>query len=253
MTLSRVWNRWFQDSNMERRDVSQQPPITSSREDRYVTHMVLMDRAATSRALSQELRSFARQQVAARTYQDGRIRVQWHRSESTLAACIRHRHTGPSPSTMLWGAIGYMSLSPLIRIDGPLNSALDISENVWSMVAERLSRHHRPVTTVDELWYRVERAWSSVPVHAMNNATHCVEWLVMLTAVPLGLDSNPGESMDVCKCIVPLRHEGTLYSRLAASLFVKLVEGEERSVFSLKIGRNRAKSYCHQNGTQSYG
>ncbi|GFV18607.1 uncharacterized protein TNCV_2872391 [Trichonephila clavipes] len=34
--------------------------------------------------------------------------------------------------------------------------------------------------------------------------------------------------MDVWKCIVPLRHEGTLNSRRAASPLVRLVEGEER-------------------------
>ncbi|GFT54728.1 hypothetical protein TNCV_5001101 [Trichonephila clavipes] len=34
--------------------------------------------------------------------------------------------------------------------------------------------------------------------------------------------------MDVCKCKVPLRHEGTLNSRRAASPLVWLVEAEER-------------------------
>ncbi|GFS98594.1 uncharacterized protein TNCV_2987261 [Trichonephila clavipes] len=34
--------------------------------------------------------------------------------------------------------------------------------------------------------------------------------------------------MDVCKCIVPLRHGGTLNSRQATSPLVRLVEGEER-------------------------
>ncbi|GFV25899.1 hypothetical protein TNCV_3868661 [Trichonephila clavipes] len=34
--------------------------------------------------------------------------------------------------------------------------------------------------------------------------------------------------MDVCKCIVPLRHGGTLNSRRAASPLVWLVEGVER-------------------------
>ncbi|GFX99079.1 uncharacterized protein TNCV_2492611 [Trichonephila clavipes] len=33
--------------------------------------------------------------------------------------------------------------------------------------------------------------------------------------------------MDVCKCIVPLRHVGTLNNRRAASHFVWLVGGEE--------------------------
>ncbi|GFW32357.1 hypothetical protein TNCV_675161 [Trichonephila clavipes] len=56
-----------------------------------------------------------------------------------------------------------------------------------------------------------------------------------------GQGSNPGEDMDVCKCIVPLRPVGTLNSRRAASPLMRLVEGGERPlttprVFSLKIG-----------------
>ncbi|GFU42799.1 uncharacterized protein TNCV_3139841 [Trichonephila clavipes] len=53
-------------------------------------------------------------------------------------------------------------------------------------------------------------------------------WLATLTAVPKGLGSNPGEGMDVCKCIVPLRQGDTLNSRRAARPHVRLVEGEER-------------------------
>ncbi|GIY67361.1 hypothetical protein CDAR_255051 [Caerostris darwini] len=60
MTVTKIWNRWIQDHNTERRAGSQQPPITSSREDRRVTYMALRDRAATSRALSQESGSFER-------------------------------------------------------------------------------------------------------------------------------------------------------------------------------------------------
>ncbi|GFV01259.1 transposable element Tcb1 transposase [Trichonephila clavipes] len=47
----------------------------------------------------------------------------------------------------------------------------DIStiENVWSMVDERLSRQHTSVTTVDELWHRVEAAWASVYGHALQS------------------------------------------------------------------------------------
>ncbi|GFW84342.1 uncharacterized protein TNCV_1132111 [Trichonephila clavipes] len=51
--------------------------------------------------------------------------------------------------------------------------------------------------------------------------------LATLNTVPQGLGSNPGEDMDVCKCIVPSRHEGTLNSRQAASPLVRLVEGEK--------------------------
>ncbi|GFU09306.1 uncharacterized protein TNCV_1586941 [Trichonephila clavipes] len=66
---------------------------------------------------------------------------------------------------------------------------------------------------------------------------------------PLGLSSNPGEDMDVCKCIGPSRHGGTLNSRRAASPLVRLVEGKERweapdhsqGVFLLNWGGNEPK------------
>ncbi|GFW81966.1 hypothetical protein TNCV_770951 [Trichonephila clavipes] len=40
-------------------------------------------------------------------------------------------------------------------------------ENVWFMVAERLVLHQTLVTSVDELSYRVEAAWTCVPFHAI--------------------------------------------------------------------------------------
>ncbi|GFU72543.1 hypothetical protein TNCV_22251 [Trichonephila clavipes] len=74
-----------------------------------------------------------------------------------------------------------------------------------------------------------------------------------------GLGSNPGESRDVCKSIVPLRHGDTLNSHRAAGPLVRLVEGEERwevadhlRMFSLKIPGNKAKLYCHLHDAQSY-
>ncbi|GFY10970.1 hypothetical protein TNCV_1124911 [Trichonephila clavipes] len=39
-----------------------------------------------------------------------------------------------------------------------MNTDLSPTENVLSMVAKRLAHHHKPVTTVDELWHRVEAA-----------------------------------------------------------------------------------------------
>ncbi|GFU85169.1 hypothetical protein TNCV_1554321 [Trichonephila clavipes] len=60
----------------------------------------------------------------------------------------------------------------------------------------------------------------------------------------VGLGSNPGEGMNVCKYIVPLRHGGTLSSHRAVSPLVWLMDGEERweasdpppQGVSLKIG-----------------
>ncbi|GFX19776.1 hypothetical protein TNCV_2076831 [Trichonephila clavipes] len=56
-------------------------------------------------------------------HQDGRIRIRWRRGERTLAACICHRSTSPSPGMIVGDAIGYTSRSPLVRNDGSLNSA----------------------------------------------------------------------------------------------------------------------------------
>ncbi|GFS51569.1 uncharacterized protein TNCV_549831 [Trichonephila clavipes] len=44
----------------------------------------------------------------------------------------------------------------------------------------------------------------------------------------LGLGLNPEEGTDVCKCIVPLRHGGTINSLRATCLLVRLVEREDR-------------------------
>ncbi|GFU28631.1 HTH_Tnp_Tc3_2 domain-containing protein [Trichonephila clavipes] len=74
-TVSRTLNRWFQEGNTECRAGSQQSRLTSSREDRHVTRMALMDRADSLQALSQELVFFARKQASART---ARRRLQQH-------------------------------------------------------------------------------------------------------------------------------------------------------------------------------
>ncbi|GFT33763.1 transposable element Tcb1 transposase [Trichonephila clavipes] len=43
--------------------------------------------------------------------------------------------------------------------------SLDLSpiENMWSMVAQRLTQITPPAATPDQLWQRVEAAWSVVP------------------------------------------------------------------------------------------
>ncbi|GFX16031.1 putative transposable element [Trichonephila clavipes] len=68
-----------------------------------------------------------------------------------LNSCVIHRHTGPAPGIMVWGGIGYHSSTPLVRIASTLNSQHYISEIT------------PPAATPDQLWQRVEAAWSAVP------------------------------------------------------------------------------------------
>lgn len=60
-------------------------------------------------------------------HHDGRIRVWRHRGERMLNSFVMHRHTGPAPGIMVWSGIGYHSCTPLVRIDGTLNSQRYIS------------------------------------------------------------------------------------------------------------------------------
>ncbi|GFX84546.1 transposable element Tcb1 transposase [Trichonephila clavipes] len=68
-----------------------------------------------------------------------------------LNSCVMRRHTGPAPGIMVWGGIGYHSRTSLVRIAGTLNSQRYISEIT------------PPAATPDQLWERVEAAWSAVP------------------------------------------------------------------------------------------
>ncbi|GFX64312.1 transposable element Tcb1 transposase [Trichonephila clavipes] len=88
-------------------------------------------------------------------HHDGRIRVWRHHGERMLNSCVMHRHTGPAPGIMLWG----IELFPW-----PARSpGLSPIENMWSMVAQRSTQTTPPAATTDQLWQRVEVAWSAVP------------------------------------------------------------------------------------------
>ncbi|GFT28652.1 transposable element Tcb2 transposase [Trichonephila clavipes] len=51
-----------------------------------------------------------------------------HRGERIMNSSVMDRHTDPAPGIMVWGGIGYHSLTPLVRIAGILNSQLYIFE-----------------------------------------------------------------------------------------------------------------------------
>ncbi|GFU74170.1 transposable element Tcb1 transposase [Trichonephila clavipes] len=146
-----------------------------------------------------------------------------------LNSCIMHRHTDPAPRIMVWGGIGYHSRTPLVRIDGTLNSQCYNSEvlepvvlpylqglatnifqqiellpwparypdlspigNMWSMVAQRLTQITSPAATADQLWHFGEAAWSAVPQEHIQSFFESIPWSV--AAVTLATDSGRNHS-----------------------------------------------------------
>ena len=52
------------------------------------------------------------------SYNDGCIRVRCYAGHRNLRACILQRHRGPTPTVMVWSAIGYNMQSRLLCIGG---------------------------------------------------------------------------------------------------------------------------------------
>ncbi|GFW73097.1 transposable element Tcb1 transposase [Trichonephila clavipes] len=99
-------------------------------------------------------------------HHDSQIGVWKHRGERMLNSCVMHRHTGPAPGIMIWGGIGYHTRTPLglatalfqqdnarphvarivqkFFVDHQIEllpwTDLSPIENMWSMVAQRLTQ-----------------------------------------------------------------------------------------------------------------
>ncbi|GFY36547.1 transposable element Tc1 transposase [Trichonephila clavipes] len=129
-------------------------------------------------------------------HHDGRIRVWRHHGERILNSCVMHHHTDPAQGIMpalhlrgVGASCTYLQglATTIFQQDNarphvarivqrsfvnhqielfrwPARSP-DLSpiENTWSMVAQRLTQITPPAATPDQLWQRVEAAWSAVP------------------------------------------------------------------------------------------
>ncbi|GFX78795.1 transposable element Tcb1 transposase [Trichonephila clavipes] len=97
-----------------------------------------------------------------------------------LNSCVMHCLTGPAPGIMgLTTAIFQQDnarphvariaqrffVNPQIELLPWPTRSPDLSpiENMWFMVAQRLTQITPPAATPDQLWQRVEVAWSAVP------------------------------------------------------------------------------------------
>ncbi|GFX52442.1 transposable element Tcb1 transposase [Trichonephila clavipes] len=158
-TVMRICDRWMQKGMKERRGRSHPPQCTTSRQDRQIVRMAVTDLSVTSRTLAHHIESVTHYSESARTIrrrlqQSGlsarrpllglpltqnhrRLRYQWCDERRMWVAewnevvftdksriCLQH-HDG---RIRVWGGIGYLSRTPLVRIAGTLNSQRYISE-----------------------------------------------------------------------------------------------------------------------------
>ncbi|GFS92460.1 transposable element Tc1 transposase [Trichonephila clavipes] len=128
-------------------------------------------------------------------HHDDRIRFWRHRGERMLNTCVVHRHTSLAPIIM--GLVTAIFQQDNARPHGarivqrffvnhqiellpwPARSP-DLSpiENMWSMVAQRLTQITPPAATPDQLWQRVEAAWSAVRQEHIQNLFESMPRLV---------------------------------------------------------------------------
>ncbi|GFX14254.1 transposable element Tc1 transposase [Trichonephila clavipes] len=72
----RICHPWLQEEATDQRVRSHLPPCTTSRADKWIVHMAVMSRAATSRTIAQQIQSVTYHSVSARTV---RFRLQQSR------------------------------------------------------------------------------------------------------------------------------------------------------------------------------
>ncbi|GFX68314.1 transposable element Tcb1 transposase [Trichonephila clavipes] len=98
---------------------------------------------------------------------------------SICNTCVMHHHTGPAPGIM---PARSPDLTPI--------------ENMWSMVGQQLSQITPPAATLDQLWQRVEAAWSAVPQEHIQSLFES-----MPRRVAAMISNNSGYSWLGCVCI----------------------------------------------------
>ncbi|GFW36002.1 transposable element Tcb1 transposase [Trichonephila clavipes] len=124
-------------------------------------------------------------------HHDGRIRVWRHRGEKMFNSCVIHCHTVPTPDIIAHGMpalhlLGIGASCPSLP-SGLFSSPI---ENMWSMVAQRLTQITPPADTPDQHWQRVAAAWSVLPQEHIQSI---FESMPRLVAVVI---SNNGDYSD---------------------------------------------------------
>ncbi|GFV25069.1 transposable element Tcb1 transposase [Trichonephila clavipes] len=161
--VMRICDRWMQEGTTDRRGRSHPPQCTTSLIARTIRNRLQQSGLSARRPLL----------GLPLTQNHRRLRRQWCDERRMM-----HHHPGPAQGIMIellpWPA-RFRDLSPI--------------ENIWSMVAQRLTQITLPAATPDQLWQRVEAAWSAVPHEPIQSLFES-----MPRRVAAGISNNGGYS-----------------------------------------------------------
>ncbi|GFV87396.1 transposable element Tcb1 transposase [Trichonephila clavipes] len=201
-TVTLICDRWMQEGTKDRRGRSHPPQCTTSLSARTIRRRLQQSGLSARRPLlgmplTQNHRRLRHQWCDERKmwaaewkevvftdksyiclpYHDCRIRVWRHHGERMLNSCVMHRLTGPAPGIMdnARSQVAHIVQRffvnhQIVLLPWPARSS-DVPpiENMWSMVAQRLTQITPPAATPNQLWQRVEAAWSTVPQEHIQN------------------------------------------------------------------------------------
>ncbi|GFX56438.1 transposable element Tcb1 transposase [Trichonephila clavipes] len=184
---------------VQRTDVVDHIPsqCTTSSEDRQIVRKGVTDRSVTSRTITQHIESVTHHSVSvsnirSRLLQRGlsvrKTSIAW----STLDA---QPQTSPPPMDNARLHVAHTVSRFIVnhQIDLlPLPArSRDLSpiENMWSLDAQRLAQITPPAATPNQLWQRVEAAWSSVLKEHIQSLFHSI-----LRRVAVVISKNGGYS-----------------------------------------------------------
>ncbi|GFV72450.1 transposable element Tcb1 transposase [Trichonephila clavipes] len=135
---------------------------TTSRENRQIVRMAVTDCSVTSRTVAPHIERVCNASFSVSAYHSTPFTAEWSVFKTSIALStldaepqtspppmetpwredaeqLRYApHTGPAPSIMVWGGIGYHSRTPLVRIASTLNSQRYISEVLEPVVLSYL-------------------------------------------------------------------------------------------------------------------
>ncbi|GFY22144.1 transposable element Tcb1 transposase [Trichonephila clavipes] len=147
-----------------------------------------------------------------------------------LNSSVMHPLTGPAPGIMVWGGIEYHSRTPLVRIDGTLNSQRSISEVLEPVVLPYLQGLATAIFHQDSVRPHVERivqkffvnhqigllSWParSPDFSPIENMWSFIAQLLTQITPPAATPDQLWQRVEASWSVVPLEHIQSLFESM---------------------------------------